>query len=689
MLTVRLIRRHHYPGIWADRFTGPEPDSIHPDTVARLRSQRTSAMTCACRERNQGEEKMQRMDRPHLAAVSMRWMSFAVLLGLLLGCRPDTEVSQTPQSVPQPDGHWVSHETHEGTPTAGPPKLESPSSPQPPKSPQPTSSSQPANHTATAPASHLPPPATSSKKAPSDSEGHAGNGGQEMVELLEDRWYTLYYGIDDTSSPVESSTPEESGSSSDPSTAPSLFASEDPLFRTSRKIGHMQIRVARQPWGSHQLVRTDMLQHVTMQRYEQEVAQQILLSSLETESGQVLRMRSQLNNGGEAMTTDIVTREDTLHLTVSTLGQEESLELDWQSDWRGFFAEHQTLRRQPLTAGERREVKTFVPVLNVIGDLRLRGKELEWIETPFGPERLLRIESQLTTPQITLESTLWMDPEGTVRKYVVRQGSMTAYQTLKRVALAPNDDVDLYEAIQIQVADPIPQPHSKRSAVYRLRLKSGRDPAEFFFAGPAQQLDIQQPGVARVTVRAIRPDDPREIAPPDEPPQDTDLAANNLIQTEDPIVRSLAADVLPNDSNQSVPDDWEWALACEKFVHRLIERKVLTEAFRSAAEVARTRQGDCTEHAVLLAALCRVRGIPARVATGLVAVGDQYGFHMWNEVWIDDRWIPLDATLARGGIGAGHLKLTDSSLEGVSPFAALAPVLQILGDVELEVLAHE
>jgi transglutaminase-like putative cysteine protease len=508
-------------------------------------------------------------------------------------------------------------------------------------------------------------------------------------ELLEERWYALYYGVDDVNTPDRPASVARSPQADGSAASPGESFGGDPLFRTSRKIGHMQIRVATQPWGKHQLVRTDMLQHVSMQRYQQEVTQQILLSSLETESGEVLRMRSELNDGGESMTTNVQCQADSLRLTVRTLGQEESLQLPWQTDWRGFFAEHQTLRRRPLSPGETRERKTFVPVLNVVGDLRLTGTDFEWIETPFGSERLLRIESELVTPQITLESTLWMDDEGTVRKYVVRQGSMTAYQTLKAVALAPNDEVDLYEAIQIRVVEAIPQPHSKHRAVYRLKLKSGRDPAEFFFTGPAQQLEALGPGLAKLTVRAIRPDIPQRVGEPEKPPVEADLAANNLIQTEDALVRELAAEVFPVSAEASQPDDWQWALACEQFVHRMIERKVLTEAFRSAAEVARTRQGDCTEHAVLLAALCRVHGIPARVVTGLVAVGDLYGFHMWNEVWIQDRWIPLDATLARGGIGAGHLKLSDSNLEGVSPFSALAPVLQILGDVELEVVTYE
>ena len=74
----------------------------------------------------------------------------------------------------------------------------------------------------------------------------------------------------------------------------------------------------------------------------------------------------------------------------------------------------------------------------------------------------------------------------------------------------------------------------------------------------------------------------------------------------------------------------------------------------TASDVARSHSGDCKAHAVYLAALARARGIPARVAVGLV-YSDRlaaFGYHMWTEVYIDGRWIPLDGTLGLGGIGA-------------------------------------
>merc|ERR1712216_24526 len=51
-----------------------------------------------------------------------------------------------------------------------------------------------------------------------------------------------------------------------------------------------------------------------------------------------------------------------------------------------------------------------------------------------------------------------------------------------------------------------------------------------------------------------------------------------------------------------------------------IKDKHLSTAYASASETARTGSGDCTEHAVLLAALLRARMIPSRVCHGLVYV---------------------------------------------------------------------
>ena len=76
------------------------------------------------------------------------------------------------------------------------------------------------------------------------------------------------------------------------------------------------------------------------------------------------------------------------------------------------------------------------------------------------------------------------------------------------------------------------------------------------------------------------------------------------------------------------------------------------------------------------------------MAVGLLysAQDKRFLYHMWNEVWIKDRWIPLDATMGQGGIGAAHLKLHDSSLAGETPYGMVAPVIYLIGKLEIELI---
>jgi transglutaminase-like putative cysteine protease len=87
----------------------------------------------------------------------------------------------------------------------------------------------------------------------------------------------------------------------------------------------------------------------------------------------------------------------------------------------------------------------------------------------------------------------------------------------------------------------------------------------------------------------------------------------------------------------------------EDFVADLIDENV-SHAWDVASKVAVRREGDCTEHAVLLAALARMRGIPARIAVGaaLVPVEDRYAAfgHAWVELREGDRWVVADAALS-------------------------------------------
>lgn len=83
----------------------------------------------------------------------------------------------------------------------------------------------------------------------------------------------------------------------------------------------------------------------------------------------------------------------------------------------------------------------------------------------------------------------------------------------------------------------------------------------------------------------------------------------------------------------------------------------------SALETLSRRRGDCTEAAVLLAALGRAAGIPTRVANGLVysreryhGVGNVFIPHSWTLAWIDGQWRSYD--LALDAFDSSHIALT-------------------------------
>ncbi len=85
----------------------------------------------------------------------------------------------------------------------------------------------------------------------------------------------------------------------------------------------------------------------------------------------------------------------------------------------------------------------------------------------------------------------------------------------------------------------------------------------------------------------------------------------------------------------------------------------------SAAEALARRSGDCTESAVVLAALGRAAGIPTKVASGIVYSRERYhgvshAFmpHAWALAYVDGEWKSFDAAL--DDFDATHIALTIS-----------------------------
>ncbi|MFZ2146684.1 MAG: transglutaminase-like domain-containing protein, partial [Sedimentisphaerales bacterium] len=139
------------------------------------------------------------------------------------------------------------------------------------------------------------------------------------------------------------------------------------------------------------------------------------------------------------------------------------------------------------------------------------------------------------------------------------------------------------------------------------------------------------------------------------------LEPTRYVESDQQVIIDLAQRAVEDTSDAA-----EAARRIEAFVADYVTDKSLSVGYASAAEVAVSRQGDCSEHAVLAAALCRAAGIPAQVVTGLAyvpqwrTVQNGFGGHAWVQVYLADKWVGLDAAFKSAGLGgydAGHIAL--------------------------------
>ncbi|MHC4949166.1 MAG: transglutaminase-like domain-containing protein [Planctomycetota bacterium] len=264
-------------------------------------------------------------------------------------------------------------------------------------------------------------------------------------------------------------------------------------------------------------------------------------------------------------------------------------------------------------------------------------------------------------------------------------GRLVTRLTTRRDATAPvrGGGPEIMAQTFVRPDRPISNVGRATRARYRLRITTGDLPA-LPDAGAQQVEDGDTPDVAVIAVdlaRSAAADGaPADAAPPL-------LEPSAMVDADDAIVRRLAARAVRRAGD--APRDR--AEAMRRFVHRHISRKGLATAFATASETARTRAGDCSEHAVLLCAMLRADGIPARVATGLVYVdrfaGRQgiFAWHMWTQALVDGAWVDYDATLDRR-YHAGHLLISTSTLADGAANADLASLLTLMGRLEIEVL---
>ena len=359
----------------------------------------------------------------------------------------------------------------------------------------------------------------------------------------------------------------------------------------------------------------------------------------------------------------------------------------WDPKVIGLSAESTLFSDKKIKPGDSFDYRFFEPTISSVVTIRVNVKELEEVVLPRGgKKKLIRVESKpdiIQNVQLP-SSTIWTDPK--TLEPVMTQidmpdlGLLTLLRSTRASATGALGDVpDLMKLQTIRLPVGIAKTedvHGLYSITYKVTVKGDADPAKLIKTDGRQKIENLKGKTFEVVIEAQRY--PRKVEK-EVPAGDEFIKSNYFINCDDEEVKKLAAKAVG-----SKTEPWDKAKAIERWVRDNMRAVNYTEAMATADHVAKTLSGDCSEYSMLAAAMCRAQGIPSRTALGLVYVdnaafgGPALAFHMWTEVYIKGQWLGLDATLGRGSIGPGHLKITDHSWYETRDFKPLLPVTGFL-----------
>jgi len=431
------------------------------------------------------------------------------------------------------------------------------------------------------------------------------------------------------------------------------------VFMQGKKVGYA-IHTRKVEGGK---VTTSEEVSITISRVGVPVTVKMTETSIETTKGKPLGFESiQLLGFVTMKVTGTVNDSGTIEMTNSSLGSVQKSTMPWPEG--ALMAEGLRLLtlEKGLKAGVEYTVKVFNPGLGDALEASVLIGEKKDVDLLGRVVKLTEMTTTVAMPGTgSVATTSYVDDEMQTLKTTTAIAGMQVeiVECAKEFALGDNDVLELIGMMFVDSPTSLGNPRSASAITYWLAPKAGAN-----FAVPTtdnQKAERLTDGKIKLVIRPVPAPSGATF-----PYQGTDpelreaLKSTRFLQSDREDVVKLARQAVGN-----AKDAAEAVRRIEAFVADYIENKSLSVGYASAAEVLESRQGDCSEFAVLTAALCRAVGIPAQVVVGIAYVQDfagheGFGGHAWTQAYVGDKWVGLDAAFkssGRGGHDAGHIAL--------------------------------
>ena len=345
------------------------------------------------------------------------------------------------------------------------------------------------------------------------------------------------------------------------------------------------------------------------------------------------------------------------------------------------------------TKRETREVKDQIYPVNALGYLIVKrnfqiGKE--YLVKTFDATVLSTIDAKVkvlgkekikvsgknydvtkaTISYLGVTTTIWIDENGTSRKEESPPGLVSLAETREQAIAqeSSKSKLDILSLFSIPVDTVISDPRSIR--LLKLQINNidtlGLDLKDDF-----QTILQLNPLTLEIKINNVIP----EIKLPINGFQQY-LNPTLCVQSDNIDIKKQSGAIINYEKNAT-----KMVEKIMKWVYTNVQKRP-TVSLPSAIDVLKNLEGDCNEHAVLFAALCRAAEIPTQICVGLVYVDGRFYYHAWNKVYLD-KWVPVDATFGQFPVDATHIKFAEGELEEQTK------VLNVVGAIKIKILAFQ
>ncbi len=411
---------------------------------------------------------------------------------------------------------------------------------------------------------------------------------------------------------------------------------------------------------------------------------EIVLESLENADGKLLNYTEVSRLDGSTSESAAKVQRESLTIAKSENGKPTtSSSLPWPEGTWGPLGIILMLRQQPMQPDEIRKAAIFVSPLEKIAKVELKSRK--WEMTPISGglvSELLLVETQFTVEEQSAVTKNWVNKQGEIVKSV-SQGGFAMF-------LCSSEDVDRIDG-SIRAAQLIEGEVPVQATIEQLRParvtfsidSTSVDPFGLLSSKVNQKTKSLSALGATLTISRVTPNEPIPEGALQDPPDESHLSK---FDSDASLLRSFLSE-FPEASSDALST----ASNLTGGVFQKIEKAVLSRSFATPTQAIQQRKGDCKAHSILLTAVLRERGIPARAASGLRILKAKDSdhlfaiYHMWVEAWVGDRWMPLDPFAGSIGVGADHIKFAECSLNEKNLIPVMLDVLQSMKQLTIAV----